>query len=139
MRFANRVFAACAVAALTVWAGGALAAAPVKIGVILPLSGNAAGAGTAARAAIELGAEIVNGAHPDLSPLPLAATAGLPNLGGAKIELVVADHQGNPSVGQSQTLRLITQDKVAAMLRRHAAEIAAFGLDDQTACLELRS
>jgi branched-chain amino acid transport system substrate-binding protein len=101
----------------------ALAADPVKIGVILPLSGNAAGAGNAARAAIELGAEIVNNAHPELQGLPLAGTAGLPNLGGAKIELDVADHQGNPSVGQSQTLRLITQDKVAAVLGAYQSNV----------------
>jgi branched-chain amino acid transport system substrate-binding protein len=101
----------------------ALAAGPVKIGVVLPLSGNAASAGKAALAAIELGAEIVNEAHPELKGLPLADTAGLPNLGGAKIELVTADHQGNPSVGQSQTLRLITQDKVVALTGAYQSSV----------------
>ena len=85
------------------------AAETVKIGVIYPLSGNAASAGNSAKDAIELGAEIVNGAYPELKGSPLAGAAGLANLGGAKIELLNADHQGNPSVGQSQTLRLITQ------------------------------
>ena len=94
----------------------AQAADTVKIGVIYPLTGNAAPAGNSAKDAVELGLEIVNNAHPELKGLPLAETAGLPNLGGAKIELVGADHQGNPSVGQNQTLRLITQDKVVAML-----------------------
>ncbi|HKW53629.1 MAG TPA: ABC transporter substrate-binding protein [Stellaceae bacterium] len=102
----------------------ASAAGPVKIGVVLPLSGNAASAGKAALAAVELGAEIVNAAHPELKGLPLADTAGLPNLGGAKIELVTADHQGNPSVGQSQTLRLITQEKVAAMLGAYQSNVS---------------
>jgi branched-chain amino acid transport system substrate-binding protein len=96
-------------------ANGAWAQTPVKIGVLMPLTGNAASAGNSSKIAIELGAEIVNNAHPELVPLPLAATAGLPGLGGAKIELVVADHQGNPSVGQSQTLRLITQEQVVAL------------------------
>jgi len=103
----------------------ALAAEPVKIGVVFPLSGNAASAGNAARAAVELGAEIVNNAHPELKGLPLAESAGLPNLGGAKIELVVADHQGNPSVGQSQTLRLITQEHVVAMLGAYQSSVSA--------------
>ena len=94
----------------------AKAADNVKIGVIYPLTGNAAPAGNSAKDAVELGVEIVNGAHPELKGLPLAETTGLPNLGGAKIELIGADHQGNPSVGQNQTLRLITQDKVVAML-----------------------
>src|SRR5437868_6587461 len=107
-----------AVAAVLVACAGAsaYAADPEKIGVIYPLTGNAASAGQSAKDAIELGAEIVNSAHPELPDLPLGASAGLPKLGGAKLELVSADHQGNPQVGQSQTLRLITQDKVVAML-----------------------
>jgi branched-chain amino acid transport system substrate-binding protein len=100
------------------------AADTVKIGVIYPLTGNAAPAGNSAKDAVELGAEIVNGAYPDLKGLPLAETAGLPNLGGARIELVSADHQGNPSVGQNQTLRLITQDKVVAMLGAYHSSVA---------------
>jgi branched-chain amino acid transport system substrate-binding protein len=103
----------------------ATAAEPVKIGVVLPLSGNAAGAGNAARAAIELGAEIVNNPHPELKGLPLAEGAGLPGLGGAKIELVFADHQGNPSAGQSQALRLITGDKVVALLGAYQSSVTA--------------
>jgi len=100
------------------------AAESVKIGVIYPLSGNAASAGNSAKEAVELGAEIVNGMHPELKGSPLAGAAGLANLGGAKIELLHADHQGNPSVGQSQTLRLITQEKVAAMLGAYHSSVA---------------
>jgi branched-chain amino acid transport system substrate-binding protein len=99
-----------------VMAAGPVSAADVKIGVIFPLSGNAANAGKAASAAVELATEIINTAHPELAPLPLADKAGLPGLGGAKIQLVVADHQGNPAEGQTQTLRLITQEKVAAIV-----------------------
>jgi branched-chain amino acid transport system substrate-binding protein len=93
----------------------ALAAAPrahaadtVKIGILWPLTGNAAAAGQASKAA----ADIVNNAHPEMKNLPLAESAGLPGLGGAKLELVFADHQGNPSVAQNQALRLVTQDRV---------------------------
>ena len=100
------------------------AADPIKIGVILPLTGNSASAGQSAKNAIELGAEIINTAHPELKSIPLAATAGLPNLGGAKIELDEADHQGNPQVGQEQTARLITQDRVAAMLGAYHSSVA---------------
>jgi branched-chain amino acid transport system substrate-binding protein len=120
-RMISTVAAALLVAALT---GPAGAAGPVKIGVIFPLSGNAASAGTAAREAVELGAEIVNTPHPGLDSLPLGAGAGLPRLGGAKIELVFADHQGDPSVGQQQTLRLITQEKVAAMLGAYQSNVS---------------
>src|ERR1044071_4414333 len=104
-----RLLAAVLVAAAIAFP--AQAADPVKIGVIYPLTGNAAPAGNSAKDAVELGLEIVNGEHPELKGRPRAETAGLPNLGGAKIELISADHQGNPSVGQNQTLRLISQDK----------------------------
>ena len=100
------------------------AADAVKIGVIYPLTGNAASAGQSAKDAVELGADIVNNAYPELKNLPLGATAGLPNLGGAKIELISADHQGNPQVGQQQTLRLITQEKVAAMLGSYHSSVS---------------
>ncbi|HET7490832.1 MAG TPA: ABC transporter substrate-binding protein [Bradyrhizobium sp.] len=100
------------------------AAETVKIGVIYPLTGNAASAGQSAKDAVNLGAEIVNTAHPELKALPLGATAGLPNLRGAKIELDEADHQGNPQVGQQQTLRLITQDHVVAMLGSYHSSVS---------------
>jgi branched-chain amino acid transport system substrate-binding protein len=114
----------CGVALAAAFILPARAADTVKIGVVFPLSGNAASAGKAALAAIEVGADIVNNAHPELKGLPLADTAGLPGLGGAKIEIVSADHQGNPSVGQSQTLRLITQDKVVAMVGAYQSNVS---------------
>jgi branched-chain amino acid transport system substrate-binding protein len=102
----------------------ASAADAVKIGVIYPLTGNAASAGQSAKDAIELGVEIINSAHPELKDLPLGPDAGLKNLSGAKIQLVGADHQGNPSVGQQQTLRLITQEHVAAMLGSYHSSVS---------------
>jgi branched-chain amino acid transport system substrate-binding protein len=121
IRAARFIAAALLAAAL---AAPAHAADAVKIGVIYPLTGNAAPAGQAAKAAVELGAEIVNAPHPGLTGLPLAEGAGLPNLGGAKIELVNVDHQGDPSVGQSQTLRLITQEHVVALLGAYHSSVA---------------
>src|SRR5579884_4021994 len=103
---------AAAAAAVLGFAAAAGAQETVRIGVLMPLSGNAASAGQQSKAAVELGAEIVNTAHPELGALPLATSAGLPNLHGAKLEIVAADNQGNPSVGQNQALRLITQEQV---------------------------
>ena len=100
MRKAWCLVAAASTALTLATAAAADAAESVKIGVIYPLTGNAASAGQSAKDAVTLGAEIVNTAHPELKSLPLGATAGLPNLGGAKIELDEADHQGNPQVGQ---------------------------------------
>lgn len=87
---------------------------PVKIGVILPLSGTAATVGNDEKLAVELAVQIVNEATADVA-LPLAATVGLPNLGCAQVELVVADSQGKAEVGQSEATRLIDQEGVAAL------------------------
>jgi branched-chain amino acid transport system substrate-binding protein len=87
----------------------------VKIGVINPLSGNAASAGVHGKAAVETAVEIINSAHPELGNLLLAKNAGLAGLGGAKVEVVFADNQGSPAVGQNQALRLITEEKVVAL------------------------
>ena len=89
---------------------------PVKIGILWPLTGNAAAAGQASKAAAEVATDIVNNKHLELGNLPLAATEGLPNLGGAKIELTFVDHQGNPSLAQQLATRLITQDKVHVLM-----------------------
>ena len=94
----------------------ARAADPVKIGILWPLTGNAAAAGQAAKAAIEVALDIINKPHPELGNLPLAATAGLPGLGGAPIDVVFVDHEGNPSTAQQLATRLITQDKVVALM-----------------------
>jgi branched-chain amino acid transport system substrate-binding protein len=111
----QRILTAAALAAALGTGAQAAAQQTVKIGILLPLSGNAASAGQQSKAAIELAAEIINSSHPGMASLPLGAGAGLPNLKGAKIELVIADNQGNPSVGQSQALRLIQQEKVVAL------------------------
>lgn len=120
--YINYIYAAAVGAMLS--AGPALAADPVKIGVIMPLSGNAANAGKSALDAINLAAELVNTVHPEFSALPSVGKGGLSNLGGAKIEVVSADHQGNPAEGQTQTLRLITQEHVAALLGAYQSNVS---------------
>src|ERR1700743_259524 len=104
--------AALAASATISMAPQAFAAGTVKIGVLFPLTGNAGAAGQASKAAVEVAADIINGKHPELSGIPLAAEEGLPGLGGAKLELVFVDHQGNPSGAQQQAVRLVSQDKV---------------------------
>lgn len=77
----------------------------IKIGVIYPLSGAAASSGAEMKNALELAADIVNNGAKGIPNLPFAAGGGLPNLKGAKIKLVFADHQGNPQIGASETER----------------------------------
>jgi branched-chain amino acid transport system substrate-binding protein len=109
------IAAGAAATSLVAGTAPARAADAVKIGILFPLTGNAAAAGQASKAALEIAAEIVNNAHPEIKNIPLAEGAGLPGLGGAKFELTFIDHQGNPSVAQQQALRLINQDKVHAL------------------------
>lgn len=104
---------------VALFASGA-AAEDVKIGALYPLSGNAASAGAQTKAAVEIAVEIINGRHPDVTGMP---GTGLPGLKGGKIELVMADHQGNPSTGQSQALRLIQQEKVAAVIGAYHSSV----------------
>src|ERR1051326_3835710 len=112
----KRLFVASMVA---LFASGAVAE-NVKVGALYPLSGNAASAGGQTKAAIELAVEIINGQHPDVQGMP---GTGLPGLKGGKIEVIFADHQGNPSTGQSQALRLIQQDKVTAVIGAYQSSV----------------
>ena len=93
-----------------------LAQQSVKVGAIYPLSGNAASAGGFSKAAIELAVDLVNHGNPDLKDVPLADGKGLPRLGGAKIEVIFADNQGTPAAGQNHALRLISEEKVVALI-----------------------
>jgi branched-chain amino acid transport system substrate-binding protein len=116
MNFKHVVGLLCAASISAALAGPALAQdKTVKIGGIYPLSGNAASAGVHGKAAIETAVDIINNAHPELGDLPLTKNAGLAGLGGAKVEVVFADNQGSPAVGQNQALRLITEEKVVAL------------------------
>lgn len=87
----------------------------VRIGAIYPLSGPLASTGAEIKAAIELAVELINNPHPELGDVPLAKGAGLPGLGGAKLEVVFGDSQGKPEVGLSDAQRLIDQEKVVAL------------------------
>ena len=119
--------------ALSVWAvvvalGVAIspvrAADEVVIGAIYPLTGNAAQVGADARAAIDTMLEIVNGTH-DPVPMLMGKGGGLDRLGGAKIRVVFADHQNDPQKARAEAERLITQDKVVALIGSYTSATAA--------------
>jgi branched-chain amino acid transport system substrate-binding protein len=87
----------------------------VRIGAIYPLSGASGSTGAEVKAAIEVAVDLINNPHPEFPDLPLAAGSGLPNLGGAKIEVVFEDSQGKPEIGLAAAQRLIEQEKVVAL------------------------
>jgi len=101
-------------AALFGRAAPALAAQEIVIGAVYPTSGPNAQIGVDARHALETAVDIVNAVH-DID-LPTAKSEGIAGLGGARIRLVFADHQGDPQKGRAEAERLITQDKVVAVI-----------------------
>jgi len=104
------------VAVAVVIASPAMAAEPkeIKLGYILPLSGPLAPTGKALREGAELAADIINNKYPGLK-LSIAQWEGIPNLGGAKIKLIFADHRGDPGWGADQAKRLIRDEKVIGL------------------------
>ena len=90
--------------------GAAQAQAPVKIGVVLPLSGPNAQFGINSRTGIEMAADAIN------------AAGGIKSLGGAKIELVVADVP-SPNTAAAATQRLISQDQVVGVVGAFVSSI----------------
>lgn len=94
----------------------------VVIGVLYPLSGASAQIGVDAQKAYEAALEVINNKY-DFD-LPLARDTGLTGLGGAKIRLVYADHQGDPQKGRAEAERLITQEKVCAIVGTYQSAVA---------------
>src|SRR5258707_7953718 len=94
----------------------------VVIGVIYPLSGASAQIGVDAQKAFETAADLINKNY-DFD-LPLAKGEGLPGLGGAKVRLVFADHQADPQKGRAQAERLITHEKVCAVIGTYQSSAA---------------
>ena len=94
---------------------GAFAEKVIKIGAIYPLTGGAAAAGRELRAGVELAVEIANNAMPDID-MTMAKASGITSLGGAKIEIIFKDHEGNPTLGADLAKKLILDDKVDGLL-----------------------
>jgi branched-chain amino acid transport system substrate-binding protein len=95
--------------------GPAPAQQVIKIGAIYPLTGPVGQAGINQKHAIELAMDVVNTTDFKNLNLPLAKTAGLPNLKGAKVSVIFSDHQGKPDLGLSEAERLITQEHVVVL------------------------
>jgi branched-chain amino acid transport system substrate-binding protein len=97
-------------------------AAEVLIGAVYQMSGASAQVGVDAQHAFDTALDIINNAH-DID-LPLAKNAGLAGLGGAKVRVIVADHQGDPQKGRAEAERLITREKVAALIGSYQSAVA---------------
>ena len=98
-----------------IWPAGAVAENVIKIGAIYPLTGGAAAAGRELRAGVELAVELANNAMADVE-MSMAKNAGITSMGGAKIEIIFKDHEGNPTLGADLAKKLILDDKVDGLL-----------------------
>lgn len=83
----------------------------VNVGVIMPLSGANAQFGINSRNGIELVADEIN------------AAGGIKGLGGARINLVVADSTSTPTTAANVAQRLLTQNDVVAILGAFASSL----------------
>jgi len=109
--------------ALLLAVGSARAADDVLIGAIYPLTGSSSQAGLDDKVALEVEADIINGNRN--VPGLLGKGGGLPHMGGAKIRLIFADHQGEPQKARAEAERLITQEHVAAIIGSYQSSTAA--------------
>lgn len=98
-----------------IFPAGVAAQKTIKIGAIYPLTGGAAAAGRELRAGVELAVEIANSSMPDVD-MSMAKNVGIASMGGAKIEIIFKDHEGNPTIGADLAKKLILDDKVDGLL-----------------------
>lgn len=109
MRVAKQVaacFAGLALAAVSV----AASAETVKVGIVLPLTGEQAKFGEIEKRSFEMAAEEIN------------AKGGV---NGKKIELLFEDDTGKPDVGRSATEKLISQEKVPIITGGYSSSVTA--------------
>jgi len=103
IHFLLPALAGAAVLALAMGNGAARAADKVDIAIIVPLSGANASVGEQAVNAAKLAVEDING------------TGGIKALGGAKLNLIIADATNDPQGAINTTERVLSQNNVAGV------------------------
>jgi len=94
----------CVISIVPVWAQGG----PIKVGVVLPLTGEQAKFGEIEKNSFLMGLEEINKAG---------------GINGTPIELVIEDDTGKPDVGRSAVEKLISQDKVIAVTGGYSSSV----------------
>jgi len=110
-----------AAAVLTLASAPSAQTKEVVIGVLYPMTGPVAQIGIDSVNALKVALDIINN---DVNlNVPLGKGVGLPNLSGAKVRIVVVDHQGKPDIGLAEAERLITQEKVHALFGAYFSSV----------------
>ncbi|MGB9729339.1 MAG: ABC transporter substrate-binding protein [Thermoprotei archaeon] len=89
----------------------------IKVGVILPLSGSLAETGADLKRGIDFAVDEINSA------------GGIKNLGRAKLTIVYGDSAGDPSTGAREAERLITEEKVVALVGAYQSAVTKTASD----------
>jgi len=111
MSVAKRVFSVFLALALAMSLGGAAAMADtIKVGIVLPLTGEQAKFGEIEKRSFLMAAEEIN------------AKGGVK---GNKLELLFEDDTGKPDVGRSATEKLISQEKVPIITGGYSSSVTA--------------
>ena len=97
--------------AMPALSGRGFAQESVNVGVIVPLSGANAQFGINSRNGIQLVADEIN------------ANGGIKSMGGAQINLVIADATSNPTQAATVAQRMMSQDNVVAVLGAFASSL----------------
>ena len=111
MSVAKRVLSVCFALALVASVGSAVAMAQtIKVGIVLPLTGEQAKFGEIEKRSFIMAAEEIN------------AKGGV---NGKKLELLFEDDTGKPDVGRSATEKLISQEKVPVITGGYSSSVTA--------------
>lgn len=94
----------------------------IRIGSIYPLTGAIASSGLRSKHAVETAIDVINNKY-DFD-IPFAKTQGIPNLKGAKLQVIWGDSQASPEVGKTEAERLITQEKVPLLLGAYQSAVS---------------
>lgn len=124
-RMMKKLLGSLVVAAAIVFTFGALmaeAADVIRIGSIYPLTGAIASSGLRSKHAIETAVDVINNKY-DMD-IPFARTEGIPNLKGAKLEIIWGDSQASPEVGKTEAERLITGEKVPLIIGAYQSGVS---------------
>jgi branched-chain amino acid transport system substrate-binding protein len=95
----------------------------IKLGLVYPITGPLAATGKIYVDAFKLYADLINNSYDIDSPGDIIRAKGLPRLGGAQVEIVIADSEGKPDVGRSEAERLITLEKVDFLMGAYQSAV----------------
>lgn len=84
----------------------------IKVGILLPMSGDLAEKGNDCENGVILATQEIN------------ETGGITSLGGARIELIFGDTQSNPDIGAREAERLISEQGVIALIGTYQSSVA---------------